>query len=199
MRAAYWEGLGLAYIAASRWADASSAFDRAVKLAPYDARPIGDETRAQLLLANGGDIGARTKALALADLGVRIDPNNPQTHLTRAIVMQFTANLPEAVRSIERALQLDPESTNQRLYVSAAQIYIDSARPADAVRIGRDGTKWLGQEPVSVAVRYELARALVAVGMPREALAELDIALAIQPANTSIQRLRAEISASLPK
>jgi O-antigen ligase/tetratricopeptide (TPR) repeat protein len=198
-RAAYWQGLGLAYVAASRWADASSAFDRAVKLAPYDARPIGDEARAQLLLANGGDAGARTKALALADEGVRIDPNNPQTHLTRAVVMQFTANMPEAVRSIERALRLDPESTNQRLYVSAAQIYIDSARPADAVRIGREGTKWLGQEPVSVPVRYELARALVAVGMPREAIAELDVALAIQPANASIQRLRAEISASLPK
>ena len=69
----------------------------------------------------------------------------------------------------------------------------------DAVRLGRQGLFWLGAEPVSVPVRYELARALAAHGMHQEALGELDQALAIQPTNTSIQRLRAEISALVQK
>ena len=199
LRAAYWQGLGLAYISAGQWAEASTAFERAKKLAPYDVRSINDEARAQLLLANSGDNAARVRAMALADEGVRIDPNNPQTQLTRAVVMQFTGNLPEAIRSAERAVTLDRESTNDRLYVTAMQIYIDSARPGDAVRLGRQGIFWLGAEPVSVPVRYELARALAALGMHQEALGELDQALAIQPTNTSIQRLRAEISALIRK
>jgi len=45
----------------------------------------------------------------------------------------------------------------------------------------------------------ELARDLVAAGQPRDALAELDIALAIQPNDTSIQRLRDEIRGGLPQ
>jgi tetratricopeptide (TPR) repeat protein len=198
-RAAYWQGLGLAYVGAGQWVDAGAAFERAKKLAPYDVRAINDQARAQLLLASSGDNAARARAVALADEAVGIDPNNPQTQLTRALAMQFTGNLPEALSSVERAVALDHESTNDRLYVTAMQIYIDSARPADAVRLGRQGIFWLGAEPVSVPVRYELARALAGLGMHQEALSELDQALAIQPANTSIQRLRAEISALIQK
>jgi len=45
----------------------------------------------------------------------------------------------------------------------------------------------------------ELARDLVAAGQARDALAELDIALAIQPNDSSILRLRDEIRGGLPQ
>ena len=36
--------------------------------------------------------------------------------------MQVTGNLPEALRSVERALSLDPASSNPGLYLTAAQV-----------------------------------------------------------------------------
>jgi O-antigen ligase len=169
-RAEYWQGLGLAY--------------------------IGDHARAQLLLAGGSDGAARAKAVELSGAAVRIDPNNPRAHLTHAVVMQVAGDLPEALRSIERALALDPRSTNATLYVAASQIYLDSGRPSDSVRIARTGIPLLGSDLASVPLRYELARALVASNQPSEALGELDAALSIQPGYAPAQRLRTEIRAS---
>jgi tetratricopeptide (TPR) repeat protein len=171
--------------------------DRAITLAPYDARKVGDLARAQLLLAGDSGGAARANAVRLSEQAVRIDPNNPQAHLTRAVVMQVTGNLPEAVRSVERALELDPRSTNTRLWITATQVYLAAARSADAVRVSREGVAVLGPTRASVGVRYELARALVAHGQPRDALAELDVGLAIEPTNTTLQGLRAEIAAGL--
>jgi Tfp pilus assembly protein PilF len=132
----------------------------------------------------------------LAEEAVRIDPNNPLAQLTRAVVMQFTANLPEATRSVERALALDPGSDNDGLYVTAAQIYLDSGRASDAVKLARRGLGVLGATPASVPLRYELARALVASSQPSDALAELETALSIQPGYAPAQRLRSEILAT---
>jgi tetratricopeptide (TPR) repeat protein/O-antigen ligase len=196
-RAEYWHILGLAYVGAARWVDASAAFDRASTLAPYDVRHVGDLARAQLFLANSGDASARTKAIELGDKAVRIDPNNPQSQMTRAVVMQVTGNLPEAVRSVERALSLDPQSTNDQLYVTAVQLFIGSGRAPDAVRVARQGVALLGQTTRSVVVRIELARALAGSGQPREALAELETVLAIQPNEPEALRLRTAIRAEL--
>jgi hypothetical protein len=100
---------------------------------------------------------------------------------------------------VERALALDPGSTNDGLYVTATQIYIDSGRASDAVRVARQGLGVLGGTLVSVPLRYELARALVASSQPSEALTEIEIALSIQPGYAPAQRLRSEIRTALPK
>jgi O-antigen ligase len=194
----YWHYLGLAYVAASRWADASVAFEHASRLAPYEVRHIGDLARAQLVLAGSGDAKARANALSLAEKAVQIDPNRPQAQLTRAVVMQVTGNLPEANRSADRALALDPQSRDDKLYVTAAQIKIDLGRPADAVTVARKGIAIFGASVRSVELRYELARALVLTSQPLDALKELDVALAIQPTERA-RTLRAQIAAALPK
>jgi len=198
-RANYWDALGLAYIAAGRWKEASSAFDRARQIAPYDVRYVGDLTQAQLLLANSGDAEARARAIRLADEVVRIDPNNPRPHLTRAVAMQATGNLPEALNSVERAIALDPGSTNTNLYVTAVQVMSSSGRPADAVLTARQGIAVFGLTNASMPIRVELARALVANGQLIDALAELETALSIQPGDVAASRLRDEIRATLAK
>lgn len=113
--------------------------------------------------------------------------------------MQITGNLPEALKSLERSLALDARWTNGALYVTATQIYIDSGRATDGVRIARQGLGVLGGTRASVPLRYELARALAASSQASEAIAELDIALSIEPGYAPAQRLRAEISAILQR
>jgi O-antigen ligase/tetratricopeptide (TPR) repeat protein len=200
-RAEYWNALGLAYISAARWAEASSAFDRATRLAPYDARNIGDHARAQLLLSGAATgaaaTAARSKAIELGDLAVSTDPNNPRAQLTKALVMQVTGNRSEALRSVERALELDPRSVNGPLYVTAAQVLIESGRASDAIRIAREGVGLLGASVATVPLRYELARALVATNQAAAALVEIETALSIQPGYAPAERLRSEIRATL--
>jgi O-antigen ligase/cytochrome c-type biogenesis protein CcmH/NrfG len=198
-RAEYWHTLGLAYVASARWRDALTAFGHASKLLPYDVRYIGDLARVYMLLAQEGDVAAGASALEAAERAVRVDANNPRAHHTRAIVMQVLGNLPEALRSAERALFLDPESRNGSLYVTATQVMVASGRAPDAIRISREGLVLLGRSRNSIPVRIELARALVASGQQLEAIAELDLALAIQPNEPTAQRLRAEIQAALRK
>jgi cytochrome c-type biogenesis protein CcmH/NrfG len=198
-RANYWDTLGLAYIGASRWQEASAAFDRARRLAPYDVRYTNDLVQAQLLLASAGDAGAGARAIQFADEAVKIDPNNPRPHVTRAVAMLASGNLAEALRSVERALALDPGSTNGTLYVIAVQAMSGSARTADAIQVARRGLAVLGRSRSSVPLRIELARVLVLDSKPADALAELDVALSIQPNEPTAARLRAEIQASIPR
>jgi O-antigen ligase len=193
LRPQYWHTLGLAYVSGARFGDAVTAFERASKLAPYDVRYDGDLARALAALVLRGDNSASARAREVADRVVRTDPNNPLAHQTRAVVLQALGNLPEAMASAERALTLDARSTNDGLYVTATQIYIDSGKAPEALRVARGGIAVLGATPASVPLRYELARALLANRQPSDALAELDIALAIQPGYVPALQLRAEI------
>jgi O-antigen ligase/tetratricopeptide (TPR) repeat protein len=195
-RPEYWKFLGLAYAAAGRWPEASGAFERASLLAPYDVRYLGDEARAKLVLGRNGDRVATSAAIALADKVVQVDGNSPYAHLTRAVVMQVTGNLAEADRSVDQSLALDAKAPDETVYVTAAQVKIDLGRPADAVSVAHQGIAVLGPSPRSVSLRYELARALVALGRSAEALSELDAALAIGP-NAAAEQLRARLRASV--
>lgn len=196
LRADYWRVLGLAYVASARWRDAGAAFDRTLKLAPYDVRNVNDLALTQLVLASTGDAVARAKALQLGDQAVETDPNNPGAHLTRAAIRQGTGDQTEALRSVERALELDPRSTTPRLYVIGAQVLLALGRPADAVRLARQGTAVFSTTPQSFDLRIELVRGLVATGQRADALSEIDIALTIRPNDRTAQQLRSEILAS---
>ncbi|HEV8537151.1 MAG TPA: O-antigen ligase family protein [Candidatus Limnocylindria bacterium] len=200
LRAQYWDTLGLAYVSGDRIREAASAFERASKLAPYDVRYYGDLARAYVVLTQRGDAASGVRAREVAERAVQTDPNNPQAHTTRAVVMQVTGNLPEASRSVQRALALDPQSMSLPLYVTAAQIFIDSGNPAEAVNIARRGLGIFDATEVTAAaipLRFELARALAATGQRREALDELDLVLRIRPNYPGGEQLRAAIRAGL--
>jgi tetratricopeptide (TPR) repeat protein len=197
LRAQYWDTLGLAYVSGARLKEAASAFEEATRLAPYDIRYSGDLARAYVVLIQRGDREAAGRARDVAERAVLIDPNNPQAHLTRAIVMQVTSNLPEANRSIDRALALDPQSSNPNLYVTAARIKTESGRPGETVAIARRGLAILGAIRGSIELRAELTRALLAVNQPAEALREVEVALSIAPNDPSLERLRSQVRAAL--
>ncbi|MEK6225069.1 MAG: O-antigen ligase family protein [Chloroflexota bacterium] len=191
-RPEYWEGLGLGYVGVQRFADAAGAFTRASALTPYDVRYVGEVARAYAVLFQRGDGTYKDKARDLGNRVVAIDPNNPQAHLTRAVVMQVTGDLAEALKSVERALALDPSSKNAQLGLTATQVFNASGRTADAIAIARRAIGALDLND-SVQIRVELARALVAAGQPAQALAELDAALAIRPNDPAALQLRTQI------
>ena len=194
-RPEYWEGLGLGYVGVQRFADAAVAFERASTIIPYDVRYLGDTARAYAVLAQRGDSAAGARAVEIAERGVQVDRNNPQAHLTRAIVMQVTGDLGEALKSVERAQALDPSLLNAQLDLTATQVLSASGRTADAIAMARRAIAALDRND-SVQIRVELARALVAAGQPAQALAELDAALAIRPNDAAALQLRAQIRAS---
>ena len=167
---------------------------RASKIIPYDVRYLGDVARAYAVLVQRGDSTASARARDAAERAVQIDRNNPQAHLTRAVVMQVVGDLPEAQKSVERAMALDTSFTNAQLDLTATQVLNASGRTADAIATARRAIGALNLQD-SVQIRVELARALVAAGQPAQALAELDAALAIRPNDAAALQLRAQIRA----
>jgi O-antigen ligase/cytochrome c-type biogenesis protein CcmH/NrfG len=193
-RTEYWHYLGLAYVAAQRWADAEVALTRAVATAPWDARKISDLIQVKLVQAQRGDKAALDTAVRLSGDLVRADPNFPDAQVTRANVMQFSGNPQEAAVAIERAFALYPSVLNAQWYVLASQIYVSSGRPADATRVVQRGLERIG---ATTPLRVEQARALLASGRPAEARAIIDGVLAAEPTNVTAQQLRAQIMAAL--
>jgi len=204
LRPQYWDTLGLAYISGDRVSEAVSAFERASKLAPYDVRYDGDLARALALLAQRGDKTSAVRATEVADRVVRTDPNNPLAQQTRAVVMQFTDNLPEALKSSQRAIALDRTSevgytTNLDFYITGLQVLNALGRPLDAVTLARASIAKAPNPASEASLRLELARALMASGQLNEALTEVDRVLALQPGQPAAQQLRAQLLAALAK
>jgi tetratricopeptide (TPR) repeat protein len=199
-RADYFHQLALAYVAAGRWTDASVALQKAADLGPYDIRFLTDGIQVQLALARGGDKTALERAAQLADQAVRVDPNNPNGHLNRAVVAFNRGDLPAALASIDRALVLDPNPISAQLFSVSSQIYVAAmlsdvagGRLDDAITKSRRGLVQLGLNVASVPVRLELARALARSGRSEEALGEIDAALALVPGDPALLQLKAEI------
>jgi tetratricopeptide (TPR) repeat protein len=196
-RAEYWNNLGLAYVSGQRPTEAAAAFDRAGVLQPYNVRNLGDLASANLLLSQRGDGAAGVRARDVADRAVRVDPNNPLAHLTRAVAMEVTGDLSEALRSIRRALELDPNSVNPQLYRTATEVFLQTGRSADVIDVARRGIATLGPRQETFQLYVDLARALTSVGQRSEALAQLDVALAIRPNDAAALQLRAQIQKDL--
>jgi O-antigen ligase/Tfp pilus assembly protein PilF len=195
-RAQYWDTLGLAYVSADRFTDAVAAFERASNVAPYDVRYHGDLARAYVVLTQRGDKAAGVRAREVGERAVQIDPNNPRANLTRAIVMQVTGDLPEAFKSVERALVLD-QANNRDIYLTGTQVLVGLGRPTDAVMMARLGITRIPNPLNQVPIRVELVRALIANGQLAEALTEIDAALAIQPNQSTLLQLRAQVQTGL--
>jgi tetratricopeptide (TPR) repeat protein len=160
---------------------------------------IGDLARVEIVLSTTGNGAARARALQLGDRATQVDPNNPQAHLTRAVARQATTDYPEAMLSIERALRLDPNSSNERLYITAVQVMLSSGRPDDAVQTARKGLAILVRIVQPYELTFELARALTMLRQFSDALVEVEKALAMRPNYPQAEQLRAALRAELAK
>jgi tetratricopeptide (TPR) repeat protein len=202
LRPQYWHTLGLAFVSANRFGDAVTAFERASTLASYDVRYDGDLARALAILAQRGDKVSAVRARDVVDRVIRTDPNNPLAYQTRAVTLQFTGELSEALKSSERAIALDRTNsagytTNPEIYVTAVQLLNALGRSSEAIVVARRGVAKLPGNPSSVPLRLELARSLGANGQLADALTEVEIAIALQPNDSNAQQLRTQLRAAL--
>ena len=189
--ARYWHGRGLAEIGMRAPAKARTSFAAAVEREPYNAAFLGSLARAELALAQSGVDAMRDRAIATANRAVLEDPNNPDSHFTRALVAFVLGQHAQAVAAGERGLALGPPRLpDESVPDAVARAYLALGRPADAEPWARRGA---AQFDRSVDLRTTLARVLLAMGRLAEALAVVEEALAMQPTNAAALNIKAEI------
>ncbi|MGZ4788884.1 MAG: GNAT family N-acetyltransferase [Terriglobales bacterium] len=121
---------GLAHSEVGDADDAFGDFAEAIKHAPNDPIP----------LMNRGDLYLRQKpqpkfheAIADFDKAIELKGDDPTFHRRRAHACLAADRLEDAVKSFDRAIELDPEF--QQTYVERAELY---ARLGDSARADRD-------------------------------------------------------------
>ncbi|MGH2499129.1 MAG: O-antigen ligase family protein [Candidatus Limnocylindria bacterium] len=197
-RAIYWHHLAIAYTRQELFGQATDAFEAATERAPHNAVHLANLSRAQLALGLRGDDAARARALETARRAVELDPNNPDPRFALALAAAANDLPKEAARESERGLALDPSPQSAGVYEVAARSYLALERPEDAERWSRAGLARLGGGAQTLQLRLYLARALVLLDRPDEALREVDAVLALDPANQDAARIKQELEQDGP-
>lgn len=219
--AATHEARGMALDALERWDDARSAYTRAAELSPESATALVRRARTNAL---AGDSAA---AVEDAGEALKIDPSNLWGLLLRAQSLGQIDKAAEGLADAERAVDLHPDSddavrvwamlveksgqTNQTL--KRLQKHVDK-NPSDALAPLEMGLLYAGQhrlgkaiEAYTVAlaadsdrpfVRQARADAYLNLGMQKEAIADYEIALKLDPNNSGILNNLAWVLATSP-
>jgi tetratricopeptide (TPR) repeat protein len=159
-----WILLGQAADARRDRGRAATCFERAMAVAPKDARPYPLAARARLRL------GELDRAEQHARAGIQADPQDPGGYLAlgEVLLRRERARLPEAEQALEQAVALGERSGEA--YVGLARALQLQGRPAEAEPQYRLA---LRARPDHNPARYGLARALRAQGK-RAAAAAVD-------------------------
>ncbi len=127
-----------------------------------------------MVLSGRGDPGTPVHELEIladraASKAVALDDSLADAHAAFGMVRQYIDyDFASAERALKRAITLDPTRTRYRTWL--AQLYIQTARPREALREAR---RALEIDPLSPTAHAELAHALLANGQHDEALARL--------------------------
>lgn len=192
-RPEYWHGLGLAQVAAGSVEQALESFRRAVDLAPYQASYIGSLVRAELTLGLQGHGAMLQRAHAHALEGVERDPHNGESHYTLALAALVLGDARTAARESERGFELSPNSRSESVYDVAMRAYLALGDLENAERWARLGIQWA---PPAMDLRLRLIRLLLDQRRVEQAVAELELALEIDPDDPRARELEAEIAAN---
>lgn len=219
--AATHEARGMALDALERWDDARAAYTRAAELAPQSATALVRRARTNAL---SGDNSA---AADDAGEALKIDPSNLWGLLLRAQSLGQIDKAAEGLSDAERAVDLHPDSddairvwamlveksgqTNQTLKRLQKQV---DKNPSDALAPLEMGLLYAGQhrlgkaiEAYTVAlaadsdrpfVRQARADAYLNLGMQKEAIADYEIALKLDPNNSGVLNNLAWVLATSP-
>ena len=119
-------------------------------------------------------------------------PDYGPAHNSLGNILQIQNRSDEALATYQRALELEPES--QIISINIGNTLDDLGRHAESIDLY---SKALEQQRGFVEARYYRSRALLAVGQPEEAMADIKYCLALAPADQRAIALQGVLHAEL--
>jgi tetratricopeptide (TPR) repeat protein len=167
--------------------DAATYLRAATRLKPTAQEDEG-HYRAWLSLGQVLEAGSPDDALNAFQQAAVLKPNDPEPHLSAALLCQRHNQLPQAEKEFQQVLKLDPG--NSEAAAGLTNNYMRSGRFADAQAYLRQLS---AASPDDAGLHLQLGRVLAAAGKNDDAIAELQAGLKLDPNNQSAQRDLAEI------
>jgi len=177
--------LGL-QLAKTEQPDAEQYLRAATRLTPTSRVADGQE-RAWLSLGHVLESIKPDEALAAYRQAATLQPKDAEPHLAAGQLLEKQQKLPEAESELKKALALDPSSD---AVTGLANIYMGSGRLAEAEAALR---KLIAAHPDRSDPRIQLGRVLAAEGKNDDAIAELQAAAKLAPADVALQRDLADL------
>jgi tetratricopeptide (TPR) repeat protein/TolB-like protein/tRNA A-37 threonylcarbamoyl transferase component Bud32 len=118
-----YSNLGVLYFFRGQYREGAGAFEKAVALAPRDYITWGNLADAYRWTPGEADKapGAYSKAIALAEEQLKIEPRSAEIYAYLALYRAKTGQKAPAVKCIEKALSLEPKNPQNTYY--AAEVY----------------------------------------------------------------------------
>ncbi|NNE05348.1 MAG: hypothetical protein HKN15_06460 [Xanthomonadales bacterium] len=123
-------------------AEAARLYERALELEPGNLRILGNAA------ALAYDLGRMDQTISILEFLATRDPVNPTAQSNFGIAYYSAGRYPDAIRSIDRALQLSPGMTGAKLIKGLAQLLMGDAETA---------TRSMQEEPNDMFRQYGLA------------------------------------------
>jgi len=152
------------------------------------------QARAWLSLAHVLEDRDPKQALDAYAKAADLTPNDPEPHLSAALVDEQQKDFPAAESEYKKVLTLDPHSTEAP--IGLTNIYIKSNRLADADPLLR---KLAADHPNEATLHLQLGRILAAENKNDDAIAEFQSALKLNPKDDAAQRDLADLYAAAGK
>ncbi len=193
-RAVYWDLLGTSLANAGRFADARSAYERAVHAAPLLASYHVGLSRAYLALSQSGDGAAASKGLSEARRAVELDPNTTTAQDALGLALLLNGDDRGAIDAILRGFSIGtPYRATPDPYEVLGRAYLDLGQTAEAKAWLLKGIGRVNDRE-AVSLRVVMARVLLKEGRQAEAVEQLSTVLAIDPQNPAAKQLLAQVT-----
>lgn len=155
-----------------------------------------NESLAGAWLSLGHVIEGKDPASALAAYfeAARLQPRDPETHLSAGALLERQNQLDAALKQYQAAAELDPKSADAQ--VAVANIYMKSRRLPEAEAALR---KYLALDPQNAPAQIQLGRVLAAENKADDAIAAIESAMKLAPSDPAGQRELASLYQSAGK
>ncbi|MGC1450168.1 MAG: tetratricopeptide repeat protein [Candidatus Sulfotelmatobacter sp.] len=183
--------LGL-QLAKNHQPDAEQYLHAATQLKPTSHSADG-QARAWISLAHVLEATKPEEAIAAYRQAAVLQPKNPEPYLAAGLLFEEQGQFSDAEHEYKQALALGPSS---EAVTGLANIYLRGRRFPEAEAELR---KLVAAHPEQAAARIQLGRVLAAEGKNGEAIAELEVAAKMAPADTSLLRDLADLYSSAKK
>ncbi len=146
------------------------------------------QARAWIALAHLLEPTKPQEALEAYSKAAELTPKDPEPHLSAGLLHERQKELPAAEAEYKQVLAIDATSSDAT--IGLTNIYMKSGRLGDAEPLLR---RLATDHPDDATIHLQLSRVLQAQGKKDDALAELQTAVKLAPANVEAQREVADL------